>query len=218
MTRHTDSPRPGAFLLQIARLLLNADVLSTVVEPTIADLQREMTDAGNSRVKRLRARWRGYCAFWLVTLVAPFAVPGRSDAILFPDAIRRVAVTLIVLTLLRLVAPALGGSMALVAAASVVIAVLIHRWHARHPSYVPSPTAPRMWSPQINYSSTEIDANVGGLIFVVGSVFVVVVGLPSVIWFLIAGTAAGCLLAWGLIVWHTRHPHYGLPANRIVCR
>jgi hypothetical protein len=73
-----------------------------------------------------------------------------------------------------------------------------------------------VWSPQINFSSTDVAGNVGGLIFVVGSVFIVVIGLPSVIWFLLAGTAAGCILAWGLVAWHTKHPEYGLPANRIV--
>ena len=56
------------------------------------------------------------------------------------------------------------------------------------------------------------------VIFVVGSVFIVVIGLPSVICFLMAGTAAGCNLAWSLIAWHTKHPQYGLPANRIVWR
>jgi len=70
----------------------------------------------------------------------------------------------------------------------------------------------------INFSSTEVAGNVGGLIFVVGSVFIVVIGLPSVIWFLIAATDAGCILAWGLIAWHTKHPQYGLPGNRIVWR
>ena len=30
-----------------------------------------------------------------------------------------------------------------------------------------------------------------------GSAFIIVIGLPSVIWFLFAGTAAGCILAWG---------------------
>jgi hypothetical protein len=41
-----------------------------------------------------------------------------------------------------------------------------------------------------------------------------VIGRPSVIWFL----TAGCILAWGLIAWHTRHPLYRLPANGIVWR
>ena len=223
MTGRTDSRRgPGTILLKISRLLFNAHLLSTVVQPTIADLQREVADAGHNRVKRLRAQWRGYRAFWTLTLVAPFATwarpRGGADAVAFPDAITRVAVTSIVLTLLGLVGPALGGWVTIIAAASTLVAVLIHGWYARHPSHIPTPTAPRMGSPQINFSSTEVDGNIGGLIFVVGSVFIVVIGLPSVIWFLIAGTAAGCILAWGLNAWHTKHPQYGLPANRIVRR
>jgi hypothetical protein len=223
MTGPTDSHRgPGTILLKISRLLFNAHVQATVVQPTIADLQREVADAGHSRVKRMRARWRGYRAFWTLTLLVPFATwartRGGADAGAFPDATTGVAVTLIVLTLLGLVGPAIGGGVTIIAAASTLVAVLIHRWYARHPSLIPTPPTPAVWSPQINFSSTEVAGNVGGLIFVVGSVFIVVIGLPAVIWFLIAGTAAGCLLAWGLNAWHTKHPQYGLPANRIVRR
>jgi len=224
MTGRPDSRRgPGTMLLRISRLLFNTHLQSTVVQPTVADLQREVADAGDSRVKRVRARWRGYRAFWTLTLVAPFATwdepRRRADAVAFPDAITRVAVTSIVLTLLGLVGPVLGGWVTIIAAAaSVPVAVLLHRWYARHPSHIPAPTASKTWSPQINFSSTEVAGNIGGLIFVVGSVFIVVLGLPSVIWFLIGGTAAGSILAWGLIAWHTRHPQYGLPANRIVWR
>ena len=81
-----------------------------------------------------------------------------------------------------------------------------------------APAERRKPSPQINFSSTEVEGNVGGLIFVVGSVFIVAVGLSSVIWFLFAATAAGCFLAWALVAWHTSHPRRGLPENRIVLR
>ena len=65
------------------------------------------------------------------------------------------------------------------------------------------PDAP--WrSPQINFSSTDVAGNVGGLIFVVGSVLIVSLGLPSVFWFLLAGTIAACFVAWGLAAWHSR--------------
>ncbi len=222
MSRRTYTRRgPGTMLLKIARRLLNEHLLTTVVEPTIADFQREIAGAGDSRVERLRARWRGYRAFWIVTIVAPFSTPPPPhdrDALAFPDAMRRLALTAIALTVLALVGPMMGGSLTIVTAASAAVAVLIHRWYARHPSHIPAPAPRKMWSPQINFSSTEVAGNIGGLIFAVGSVFVVVVGLPAVIWFLIAGTAAGCIVAWALTVWHTKHPTYGLPANRIVCR
>jgi hypothetical protein len=73
-------------------------------------------------------------------------------------------------------------------------------------------------SPQINFSSTEVAGNVGGLIFVVGSVFIVAVGLPPTILFLFAATVTGCFLAWALVVWHGSHPTCGLPENRITLR
>src|SRR5688572_9181522 len=123
MTGPTDSHRgPGTILLKISRLLFNAHVQATVVQPTIADLQREVADAGHSRVKRMRARWRGYRAFWTLTLLLPFATwartRGGADAGAFPDATTGVAVTLIVLTLLGLVGPAIGGGVTIIAAAS----------------------------------------------------------------------------------------------------
>ena len=132
MTVNTNSRRrPGTILLKISRLLFNAHVISTIVEPTIADLQREVADARHSRARRWRARWRGYRAFWTLTLVAPFAAWGRprgaAGAVALPDAIARVAVTAIVLTLLSLAGPALGGWVTVVAAASTLVAVLIQK-------------------------------------------------------------------------------------------
>jgi hypothetical protein len=96
--------------------------------------------------------------------------------------------------------------------------MLIHAWYDRHPSDLARPAGSPPRTPQINFSSTEVAGNIGGLIFVVGSVFIVAIALPSVIWFLFAATAAGGLLAWALLTWHTSHPGSGLPANRIVLR
>jgi hypothetical protein len=73
-------------------------------------------------------------------------------------------------------------------------------------------------SPRINFSSTEVAGNIGGLIFAVGSVLIVVVGLPSVIWFLFTAIVAGCFVAWGLTMWRTSHPQAGRPDKGIVLR
>jgi hypothetical protein len=209
---------PGTTLLKIARRLFNENLFSAVVQPTIADLQREIADAGPDGIKRLRAQWRGYCAFWTLTLVAPFAswASPASDAgaVAFPDAIARLAVGSIVVALLAVAGPVLGASVAV----GALFAIMIHAWYDRHPSDIPAPAVPQSRSPQINFSSTEVAGNIGGLIFVVGSVFIVAVGLPSVIWFLFAATVAGCFLAWALVAWHSSHPTYGLPENRIVLR
>ena len=212
----------GAALLTIARLLFDEHVLSTVVAPTIADLQREIADAGPDRIKRLRAQWRGYRAFWTLALLAPFAswvLPtAQAGAVAFPDAVARLAAASIFLALLALVGPALAVWMAVVLAAGTLVAMVIHVWYKRHPSNLPTPAEPQKRSPQINFSSTDVAGNIGGLIFVVGSVFIVVIGVPSVIWFVFGATIAGCLVAWGLVTWHASHPKRGLPENRMVLR
>jgi hypothetical protein len=223
MTGSTGSPRvPGTTLLKIARLLFNEDLLTAVVQPTIADLQREIADAGPDGLKRLRARRRGYCAFWTLMLIAPFASwafpAADAGAVAFPDAIARLAVGSIVVALLALVGPVLAAWVAVFTAAGALFAILIHVWYDRHPSDIPIPSEPQRSSPQINFSSTEVAGNIGGLIFVVGSVFIVAVGLPSTIWFLFAATVAGCFLAWALVAWHRSHPTWGLPENRIALR
>jgi hypothetical protein len=213
---------PGTTLLKIARLLFNEHVLSAVVHPTISDLQREVVDAGSSRVKRRRARWRGYRAFWTVTLVAPFASwaapTGNAGSVTFPDSVVRLAVGSSVLTVLAVFGPVLGVWVGVVTAAGAMFAIVIHAWYLRHPSDIPAATEPLRSSPQINFSSTDVAGNIGGLIFVVGSVFIVAVGVPSVILFLFAGTVGGCFLAWVLVGWHARHPQRGLPESGSVWR
>ena len=177
MTGTTGGPRlAGTTLLKIARLLLNEHLISTVVQPTLSDLQREIADAGPSGRKRLRARWRGYCAFWTMMLVAPFASSSPAQdvgAVAFPDAVARLAVGSILVSTLAVAGPMLGAWVAVIAAVGTLFAILIHAWYARHPSDLPVPTEPQRRFPQINFSSTEVAGNIGGLIFVVGSVFIV---------------------------------------------
>jgi len=223
MTGNSSGPRvPGTTLLTIAGLLLNEHLTSTVVQPTIADLQREIAAAGPHRFKRLRAQWRGYRAFWTVMLLAPLTLrpspAHQGRAIAFPDAVARLAVGSIVVALLVIVGPLLGVWVAAVAAAGAPLAMVMHAWYVRHPSDIPAPTEPTRRTPQINFSSTEVAGNMGGFIFVVGSVFIVAVGLPPVIWFLSVAAVAGSLLAWALAVWHASHPKRGLPENLILLR
>ena len=209
MTGNSSGPRvPGTTLLTIARLLVNEFLIATVVQPTISDLQREIAAAGSHRVKRLRARWRGYCAFWTVMLVAPLSFqpsPAQeAGAMAFPDAVARLAVGSIVVALALLVGPLLGVWVAVVMAVGAPFAILMHAWYVRHPSDIPAPTEPKRSTPQINFSSTDVAGNIGGLIFVVGSVLIVSLALPSIFLFLLTGGIAACFVAWGLAAWHTR--------------
>jgi hypothetical protein len=223
MTTGSGHRIPGATLLKIAPHIFDEHVVETIVRPTIADLQREMDEAGPSRAKRLRARWRGYVAFWRLTFFAPFASWGSPalarGAAAFPDVVARLAVGSIVVALIAVAGPFVGAWVAMLVGLAAVLAAVMHRWVRRHPSELPDPLEPpRHGSPQINFSSTDVAGNIGGLIFAIGTVLIVAVGVPSVIWFLFAAAAAGCVVAWGLAAWHTNHPESGRPENHIVLR
>ena len=188
---------PGTWLLKIAPLVFNERFIEIVVRPTIADLQSEVAAAGSNHAKRIRARCRGYAAFWMLLMVAPFASWSEERA----NAASGLAAGSVVVTLLTVVT--LGPWMALVAAGATLVALLLHSWYERHPSEIAVPPDP--WrSPQINFSSTDIAGNIGGLIFMIGSVLIVSLALPSIFWFLLAGGIAACFVAWGLAAWHTR--------------
>jgi hypothetical protein len=191
--------KPGTRLLNIARVLFNERFIAAVVRPTIADLQSELAEAGGDRTKRLRARCRGYAAFWTLVVVAPFA--SWSDD--RPDmAAGHVAAGSAVVGLLSVVT--LGAWIASVFAAVALVALLIHAWYQRHPSELPMPPDPPWRSPQINFSSTEVGGNVGGLIFALGTVLIVALGIPSGFWFLAAGAIGACFVAAALVAWRTR--------------
>ena len=223
MTDLTPQDRaPGAWLLTLGRLIFDDSVLNTVVRPTIADLQRELLDAGSGRSRRAIVRWRGYRAFWTLALIAPFAfwgapLPGRAP-IAFPDLAARIAVTVILLTLFTAGGSALGIWTIVVTIGGSIFAIVIHGWYGRHPLSVAVPDSTISRRPEINMSSIPVGANAGGLLFVCGSTIAVLAGLPMVRWFMVVALALGVLLAWALMAWHTSHPLRGLPQNRIVLR
>jgi len=53
----------------------------------------------------------------------------------------------------------------------------------------------------INIAAVRVGGDAGGLIFVVGSLAIVMLGLPSVRWFLLASVAAAAALAATRIAW-----------------
>ena len=222
MTSPDDGRRlPGTTLLTIASWMFSEQFVSTVVHPTIADLQSEFVASGSNRVGRLRALVRGYSAFWTVMLHVPltqWAAPER-DADAAPGfAVRQFAGGVTALALLFCAGALFDVSAAILMAAGAVCAVAIHHWYERHPLSTAAPSDMPWRPPQINFSSMDVAGNVGGLIFVVGSLLVVVLGVPFLLTILMAVAAAGCLLAWRLAAWYRRHPNAGLPENLIVLR
>ena len=188
---------PGTWLLKIAPLLFNERFIEIVVRPTIADLQSEVAAAGSNPATRFRARCRGYAAFWTLMFAAPFASWSEERA----NVASGLAGGSAVVTLLTVMT--LGPWTAVVAAGAALVAFVLHAWYDRHPSEIAVPRGVSR-SPQINFSSTDIAGNIGGLIFVVGSVLIVSLAVPSIFWFLVGCGIAACFVAWGLVAWHTR--------------
>jgi hypothetical protein len=191
--------RPGTWLLKIAPFLFSERFVAAVVRPTIADLQAECATAASDRRTRLRIRWRGYATFWTLLIMAPFS--RWSDDVPGMPAERLAAMSALV-ALATVVT--VGAWIGLVFAAGALIAFFIHAWYRRHPSELAMPPDPPWRSPQINFSSTEVGGNIGGLIFALGSVLIVALGIPAGLWFLVAGAIGACFVAWALVAWHAR--------------
>ncbi len=68
-----------------------------------------------------------------------------------------------------------------------------------------------MW----NLSHTRVGGDVGGLIFVIGTVVTLLIGIPPFKWFLAVAFAGGAVCAFALSFWHRRHPSPQRPPNTI---
>jgi hypothetical protein len=58
----------------------------------------------------------------------------------------------------------------------------------------------------INFSSLEVEADLGGLVFMVGSVACLLIGLPMARVLFGGAVGGGAILAVGIAWWHGRHP------------
>ena len=200
---------PGRFLLKVARLVFDDSVRATVVTPTISDLQHEIRQAGESAPRRVLAALRGYGAFWLLVLAAPVAfhrwptrsigsqeVGDRSPGITFGFYVA--AIVLCAWNFLEwwTVVAAGGGAL---------FAVIIHRWHGQHPTQLAIPDKGVWRAPEINQSRIPVDGNIAGLMFVVGSLVVALIGLPIARWFFVMTVVLGVLCAAALFAWRNAH-------------
>ena len=201
---------PGRFLLTVARLVFEDSVLATVVTPTISDLQQEIRDAGDSAPRRLRAALRGYAAFWLLVLAAPVALhrwPTRSIGSQDPgDRSPGVTFALYVAAIVLCAWNFLGWWTVVAAGGGTLFAVIIHRWYDSHPTELVVPDKGVWRAPEINQSRIPVDGNIAGLMYVVGSLAVAMIGLPIARWFFFTTIALGLLCAVALVAWRNAHP------------
>jgi len=68
-----------------------------------------------------------------------------------------------------------------------------------------------MW----NMSRTRVGGDIAGLIAVIGSIVVLIAGIPPFKYFLAGALACGAIFAFGLSAWHRRHPQPQRPPNTI---
>ncbi len=68
-----------------------------------------------------------------------------------------------------------------------------------------------MW----NSSRTRIGGDIAGALAVVGSIVVLLAGIPPFKYFLAGALVCGALCAFGLSAWHRRHPTPRTPPNTI---
>jgi hypothetical protein len=211
-----------SLLLRIARVVFDDAVVDSVVMPTIADAQAELREStGFSR--RLRARVRGQATFWKLVLLAPFAADGwpvrTEHAMLLPARAHHATGWLLLAGVLAFTSPALSPWTITALVGGLVVALVLHAWHARHPLLiVPPADADGTRRPEINLSRIVVGGNIGGLIFMAGSMAILVAGLPAWRWFFLLAVVGGFLTAAVVSKWRTSHPAHGLPENLIVLR
>jgi len=201
---------PGRLLLKVAQFVFDDSVRSAVVTPTISDLQEEVRTAGDHPVRRLRAALRGYGAFWLLVLSSPIAFHawptrrlGEQEMV---DRSHGTAFGLIVAIVVLSTWSVLGWWTLAAAGGGTAFAFVIHRWNHDHPTELVIPENHVWRAPEINQSRIRVDGNIAGLIYVVGSLMVAMIGLPVVRWFFLAALVLGIVSAVTLLAWHNAHP------------
>jgi hypothetical protein len=101
-------------------------------------------------------------------------------------------------------------------AGGLIMAMVLRRWNTRHPSEF----APRSQRPaaEINLSSIPVAGDIGGLLFVISAIIIVLLGLPDIRWFVLGSVVVGAVLAGGLFVWRSSRSTALTPANSILRR
>lgn len=213
---------PGSLLLALARLVVNAETVSRLVEPTIADLRREFADSGTSRIGRMTALLSGYAALWrvmgAVSLRATLRAfhPVEFDLRSFVYHAPWVPLGLFLVVFMWQL---LAWSLIPMALAWLLFAATVRRWNTRHPARLAVPK--RVVEPAslgINVALVPVSGNAGGLIFMTGSLAILMLGLPVLAVFLTLAALSGVAVAAALFAWHavTGHtPQPGSPLGRL---
>jgi hypothetical protein len=221
MNRHeidpvpSDTSLPGRRLLGLAARLFEHPAQLQAARAVVADLQHEVRAAGASRLRRASALLSGYLAFWHVVLVVPLALPMPGAparvGLLSSGSTRQNAFSFALVglwvALWLALWPAFGAVSLVPLGAGFSVAVARRWWYDRYPDLDAIDGALALPArPEINVSRIHVGGDIGGVLFVVGSVVTVLIGLAPVRPFALAALACGVALAWPLFKWRSAHP------------
>jgi hypothetical protein len=203
--------RPGRLLMRVATFVFDEPALTRIIEPAIADFQREVGQAGAI------ARVRGYIAVakvFALALLVPAAGAGAPLTYMLLGLGGGSSLALLAPLLFAAVWPIFGVFVVAAIAAGLMLAVGLRVWNSQHPTAVARTRQIYGKDPEINLSAIPVGGNIGGFFFVLASSLTVLLGLPELRWFVLGAVAGGVALAWGLFAWH--RAHMASPVRRMV--
>ena len=215
MTANGRARLPGRLLMRVASFCFDEPALTKIIQPAIADFQREVLAAGPRGVA---VRFRGYVALAKVLPLALLMPGAGAGAPLTSLLLGRGGSSLALLALLLFAAvwPIFGVFVAGAIVAGLALAVGLRAWNNQHPTAVARTRQIYGKDPEINLSAIPVGGNIGGFFFVLASSLTVLLGLPELRWFVFGAVVGGVALACGLFAWHGAH--MASPVRRIVVR
>ena len=208
---------PGHLVMRVASYCFEDTVLDTVIQPAVADFQREV-QASAGTAGQLAVRTRGYLTLAKVFLLA-LVMPGAgAGAPLTSLLLGRGGSSLALLALLLFAAvwPMFRVFVAGALVVGLALAVGLRAWNNQHPTAVARSRQIYGKDPEINLSAIPVGGNIGGFFFVLASSLTVLLGMPELRWFVVGAVAGGVLFAWGLAIWH--RAHMDSPVRRMIVR
>jgi hypothetical protein len=205
MSAHHDVRVPGRLVMRLASRCFDEPGLSAIIQPAVADYQREVFEADGHGVA---ARIRGTVALAKVLVLAALLPRAGAGAPLTRTLLGlngASSLALLAPILYLGVSPMFGPFVAGAVVAGVALAVALNSWNSQHPTAVACTRRIYSKDPEINISSVPVGGNIGGFFFVAASTLTILLGLPELRWFVVGAVSAGAAMAWGLAAWHRTH-------------
>lgn len=197
MTANAPNPRqPGERLVRLAARLFDEPTRSTYVLPALADVQHELREAGDSRLRQMAAHARGYAALARLVLASPFIVPsaplgGPVTSFVIGRHGGNLLLVLAV-TLFAAIRPVFGWFAVAVLGLGIALAIALRVWNTRHAG-----TRPTAADPLLSVLAVSLFAAIWSMFG----------------WFVLAAVGGGIITAIAVRQWNDRHPSRLAPAT-----